>query len=187
MTRHAIIALIGLSLAAPLSAQTVASEPVLDAVQVELRDELYRLRDTLTLVEAATARIARDLKTSSDQVLRSRARIVSDRCQAAAATVGPTRTLVTARARPEPDPRKSRVKLTTALDTLELKLQQCTTEFAGLATPARSQELRDYGVGRGDRLREAVRAIDVALSLYYTTAIGTRYLPRGGRSGGIVP
>ena len=175
MTRYASIALIGLSLAAPLTAQAVVSEPVLDSVQVELRDHLYRMRDTLTLVEGATARIARDLKTSSDQVLRSRARTVSDRCKVAAG------------ARPEPDPRKSRARLTSALDTLEIKLTQCTTEFAGLATPARSQELRDYGVGRGDRLREAVRVVDAALSLYFATAIGTRYMPRGGRSGALVP
>lgn len=187
MIRYATIALFGLSLAAPLTAQTVVSEPVLDAVQVELRDELYRLRDTLTLVEGATARIARDLKTSSDQVLRSRARSVSDRCQAAAATVGPARTLVTERARPEPDPRKSRVQLTTALDTLELKLKQCTTEFSGLATPARSQELRDYGVGRGTRVREAVRAFDVALGLYFANALGIRYMPKAGRGTGPVP
>src|SRR5690606_15341894 len=96
--RYAPLVLFGLSVAAPLSAQVVASEPVLDTVQIELRDELYRLRDTLTLVEAATARIARDLKTSSDQVLRSRARSVSERCQAAAGTVGPARALVTERA-----------------------------------------------------------------------------------------
>lgn len=187
MIRYATLVLFGLSVAAPLSAQVVASEPVLDTVQIELRDELYRLRDTLTLVEAATARIARDLKTSSDQVLRSRARSVSERCQAAAGTVGPARALVTERARPEPDPRKSRVQLTRTLDTLEIKLRQCSTEFAGLATPARSQELRDYGVGRGDRLREVVRAVDRALSLYFATAIGTRYMPRGGRSGALVP
>lgn len=187
MTRYASIALIGLSLAAPLTAQAVVSEPVLDSVQVELRDHLYRMRDTLTLVEGATARIARDLKTSSDQVLRSRARTVSDRCKVAAGAIPPARTLVAERARPEPDPRKSRARLTSALDTLEIKLTQCTTEFAGLATPARSQELRDYGVGRGDRLREAVRVVDAALSLYFATAIGTRYMPRGGRSGALVP
>lgn len=187
MNRYATLALLGLALATPLTAQTVVSEPVLDAVQVELRDELYRLRDTLTLVESATARIARDLKTSSDQVLRSRARSVSDRCQAAAATVGPARTLVTERARPEPDPRKSRAQLTTALDTLELKLTQCTTEFAGLATPARSQELRDYGVGRGTRVREAVRAFDVALGLYFANALVIRYMPKAGRGTGPVP
>ncbi len=187
MIRYATMALLAICCNTSLAAQAVATEPVLDSVQVELRDQLYRLRDSLTLVEGATARIARDLKSSSDQVLRSRARTVSDRCKVAAEAIPPARTLVAERARPEPDPRKSRARLTGALDALEVKLTQCTVEFAGLATPTRSQELRDYGVGRGDRVREAVREVDEALNLYFSTAVGTRYMPRGGRRGTLIP
>lgn len=186
MTRTTSLAIFAICLATPLAAQTVVTEPVLDPVQVELRDELYRLRDTLTLVEGATAIIARDLRSGSDQLLRSRARTVSERCKVAASIVPPARVLVTERARPTPDPRKSRAQLTSALEELEGKLTQCTTEFAGLATPDRSQELRDYGVGRGAKLREAVRAFDIALGLYFANAIGTRYMPKVGRSTAII-
>lgn len=187
MTRTARLAFFAIWFATPLGAQTVVTAPVLDSVQIELRDELYRLRDTLTLVEGATAVIARDLRSSSDQVLRSRARTVSERCKVAASVVPTARVLVTERARPMPDPRKSRAQLTSALEELEVKLTHCTTEFAGLATPDRSQELRDYGVGRGAKLREAVRVLDLALGLYFPNAIGTRYMPKAGRSGGILP
>jgi hypothetical protein len=181
------MAIFAVCLATPLGAQTVVTEPVLDPVQVELRDELYRLRDTLTLVEGATALIARDLRSSSDQLLRSRAKAVSERCMVAASVVPPARVLVTERARPMPDVRKSRAHLISALEELEVKLTQCTTEFAGLATPDRSQELRDYGIGRGAKLREAVRAFDTALGLYFANAIGTRYMPKAGRSAGLIP
>lgn len=187
MTRTASLACFAICLATPLTAQTVVTEPVLDPVQIELRDELYRLRDTLTLVEGATAVIARDIGSSSDQVLRSRARTVSERCKVAASVVPPARILVTERARPMPDPRKHRAQLTSALEELEVKLTECTTEFAGLATPDRSKELRDYGIGRGAKLREAVRAFDLALGIYFPSAIGTRYMPKAGRTGGVIP
>ena len=118
MTRTASLAIFAICLATPLAAQTVVTEAVLDPVQIELRDELYRLRDTLTLVEAATAVIARDLRSSSDQVLRSRARTVSERCKVAATVVPPARVLVTERARPMPDVRKTRAQSISALEEL---------------------------------------------------------------------
>ncbi len=168
----------------PLAGQAVLDDPELDPVQTELRDALYRLRDSLTLVDAATARIARDIRTTSDQVLSSRARVVAERCAAAAGIVPATRDLVTQRKLPAPDPRKIREQLEQGLTTLERELRRCHDEFTGLATRARAQELRDYGIGRGERVRRTVLQYQVHPATYFPAVIGIRYRPSTSQQSG---
>jgi hypothetical protein len=171
-----------------LSAQAVLDDPKLDSAQTVLRDALYRLRDTLTQVDAATARIARDIGTTSDQVLRSRAGVLSARCAAAAGSIPTTRAILEQRALPSPDPRKVRAQLDQALVELESQMSRCQTEFTGLAGKSRAAELRDYGVGRGERVRLAVRRIQPFMADYFASALGIRYLPNTrGMAGAVLP
>lgn len=170
--------------AAPLAGQAVLDDPVLDSVQTEVRDALYRLRDTLTTVDAATSRIARDIRSASDQVLRSRARVVAERCAAAAGTLPPIRELVGASNLPAHDRLKLRPRLVTALSTLEGQLTQCATEFTGLTAPAKAEELRGYGIGKGERLQARIREYQLSVVAYFKEALGIRYLPNSGATAG---
>lgn len=176
-----LLPLVALS-ARPVAAQAVLDDPKLDSIQLVVRDALYRLRDSLTLVDAATARIQRDLRTTSDEVLRTRARNVATRCAATAATIPETREAVRAHPMPQPDPRGVLGQLDRALTELEGRMNACRTDFEGLATPDKAAELRDYGVGRGAKVRGASHQYQPAVVTYFKVALGVRYMPamRGG-------
>lgn len=176
--RLLILALACTALPGRLAGQAVLDDPTLDSVQVVLRDAVYRLRDTLTLVDAATARIARDLRTTSDPVLRSRARAVAERCAAAVKMIPVTRTTIANNPRPLSDPRRAREQMDRALLTLEGELKGCVTEFERLSGRGQESELRGYGIGRGEKVRTAVRALQPAAESYFGAALGVRYRPR---------
>lgn len=186
-TRWLMVALLGAAWTAALSAQTVVEEPVLDSVQLQVRDAFYRMRDTLTLVDAAASRMARDLPTTSDQVLRSRARLLAERCQATANLVPATRAELAAGARPTRDPLKLRDQLDQALGELATQMTACVTEFHGLAVPAKAEELRGYGVGRAGKVQGAIRRYEPKVSRYFQPALGIRYMPRTAMAGAPLP
>ena len=162
--------------AMPLRAQMVVQpEPKLDSTQIVLRDILYRLRDSLQFVEAASARFARDRDMSSDAVLSSRALTMAERCEAVVRITGEVKEVVAGSARPDPDPRGDRPRYLGALETLRRRMQECNAEFTRLAKPQVAQELRDYGIGKGNRVQESVRAYHPEISRYFLASTGRRY------------
>lgn len=164
--------------AAPASAQMVVTpEPKLDSTQALISEALYHLRDSLQFVEAASARLARDRSATSDAVLRSRALTMAERCEAAVRVSDAAREVVVRSARPEPDRRSDLPKYLQALDTLRKRLVDCQGEFTRLARPEFAEELRGYGIGRGERVQEAIRAYDPAIKQYFTAATGRSYWP----------
>ncbi|MEO8634613.1 MAG: hypothetical protein ABI587_04965 [Gemmatimonadales bacterium] len=162
--------------ASPLGAQTViAPPPRLDSTQTAVRDALYRLRDSLQLVDAASASIARDRAMSSDALLRSRASRLMTRCAAAARVVAPTRSVITSAGLPAQDPKLKRAVLLRSLDSLEVGLQSCVTVFERLKSPANAEELRGYGIGRGEKVQSYIRRHDKAVGPYFEAVTGVRY------------
>lgn len=160
----------------PLRGQTVvAPPPKLDSTQIAVRDALYRLRDSLQLVDAASARIARDRVLSSDALLRSRASLLSTRCASAARTLAPTRSVITSAGLPQADPSALRAALLRSLDSLQVGLDTCTSEFQRLQAPKQAEELRDYGIGRGKRVQLYIRRHDAAVGPYFEVVTGSRY------------
>ncbi len=161
-----------------LSAQMVVQpEAKLNEAQMVVRTSLYRLRDSLQLVEAASARIARDLATSSDAALRSRATIMARRCAAALSQTDSTRGVVSRGALPDPDPKGLRLTLDKALDTLRIQLQACVGQFNSLSDPAKSEELRGYGIGRGKQVQVAIQKYRPTASQYFRAAFDQQYWP----------
>lgn len=161
-----------------LSAQMVVQpEAKLNETQTAVRASLYRLRDSLQLVEAASARIARDLAKSSDAVLRSRAHVMASRCQAAVVQTDSTREAVSLGALPSPDPRGTRAQLDKALGALRVKLEECVGQFNGLTTPEKAEELRGYGIGKGQRVQDAIQGYRPTASLYFRAAFNQQYFP----------
>lgn len=164
--------------AVPLAAQTVVQpDRKLTEQETVVRTSLYRLRDSLNAVEAASARIARDLQTASDAALRSRARVMATRCQAATAQLDSSRAIVNRGAVPTPDPRQRRSALDKALGQLRTTLVDCGTEFTGLTAPEKAQELRGYGIGRGEKVQTAIRAYRPVASDYFRAAFDQQYWP----------
>jgi hypothetical protein len=167
-----------------LAAQTVVQpEAELTPAQTAVRSSLYQLRDTLLLVEAASARIARDLGTASDPALRSRARVMVDRCHAAIAQGDSARAVVAREGLPSPDPKGVRKELDRALEVLQGHLRTCATQFAELSDPAKAEELRGYGIGRGERVQKAIRDYRPTASRYFRLALGQQYWPNTAGAG----
>ncbi len=164
--------------ASPLSAQTVYQAPSqkVDEAHAKVRDALVALRDTLTLVDAAVARMQRDLAASSDAVVLARGRTLQDRCHRAALTVIGTQSTATAAGLPSPDPKKRLVQMRVALDSLHTALTKCESEFDAMSVPAKAEELRGYGVSRAQKAQSAVRRYENALQSYLG-AIGVRLPP----------
>jgi hypothetical protein len=148
-----------------------------------VRTSLYQLRDTLLLVEAASARIARDLNGASDAALRSRARVMAQRCQAALIQVDSTRTVVTLGALPEPDPQKVRPTLERALADLRTQLESCISDFNSLTDPAKAEELRGYGIGKGRKVQTAIQNYRPPASRYFRFAFNQQYWPSTSGAG----
>lgn len=162
----------------PLSAQTVVQpEPKLTEAQLAVRNSLYQLRDSLQLVEAASARIARDLQTASDASLRSRARALADRCQSATTQLDSTRSVVQRGRLPDPDPTKVLPELDRAMDVLRGQLVDCTSQFSTLTAPEKAEELRGYGIGRGQRVQTAIQSYRPAAAKYFRTTFQQLYWP----------
>jgi hypothetical protein len=163
--------------AAPLVAQQVVKKPVFDSVQASLRTTLYALRDSLQLVDAASARLVRDRAHASDALLGSRARSIAGRCAAAGKMAVVARGAVVQSGRPAPDKHGALLKLDRALTELTTQMEACNTEFEALATAEKAEELRDYGVGRGAKAQQAIRRYEPSVRLYFDEAIGDRYFP----------
>jgi hypothetical protein len=155
----------------------VQPEAKLNDAQMMVRTSLYQLRDSLQLVEAASARIARDLRSASDAALRSRARVMADRCQAAAIQTDSTRSVLSRQALPEPDPNGVRLPMVKALDSLQVHLKACVGQFTSLSEPAKAEELRGYGIGRGRRVQEAIQSYRPIASRYFRSAFSQQYWP----------
>lgn len=172
---------------ATLQAQTVvAPPPKLDSTQTAVRDALYRLRDSLQLVDAAASRLARDRSMSSDALLRSRAFHLSTRCSAASSALAPTRLVITSSGLPATDPKAYRPTALRSLDSLEAGLKYCSTEFKRLLATELGAELRDYGIGRGERVQRYIRKHDVAISPYFEAVTGGRYEASRRGAGAVV-
>jgi hypothetical protein len=170
----------------PAAAQVVVEpEAKLTPAQTTVRAALYQLRDTLLPVEAASARIARDLSTASDPALRSRARLMVQRCRAATVQTDSARRVVAREALPNPDPLGARAALDRALGELRGQLQQCTAQFTELSDPAKAEELRGYGIGRGQRVQNAIGSYRPTASQYFRVAFSQQYWPNMVGAGAI--
>lgn len=164
--------------AGSVAAQTVVQpEKKLEPEAQLVSDAVYRLRDSLLRVEAAGARIARDRAQASDASLRSRAKLLADRCRLAAATSDSTRAAIARGGFPSPDPKAQLPRMEKATTQLKEKLTWCDTEFSRLSEPAQAAELRGYGIGRAAQVSAAIQAYSAEIVLYLDVGLGVRYKP----------
>ena len=74
----------------------------------KIHGTLVTLRDSLLVVQTAGGRLERDLRSSSDAVLRSRARSISAACASSSRAAASAQQTVTASPEPAKDPKKTR-------------------------------------------------------------------------------
>ena len=178
MISRNLLLLVALALSpCSLNAQQVIKKPVFDSVQTAVRKSLYTLRDSLQLVDAATSRLVRDREHASNALLRARARSIAGRCTASARMAAESREVVIQAGRPMPDKRGALPRLDRALVELKDQMERCTTEFQALTAPEKFAELRDYGIGRGAKVQDAIRRYEPSVQLYFDQAVGERYFP----------
>ena len=161
-----------------LQAQMVVTpDPKLTSEQAVVSDALYRLRDTLLVIESATARFGRDRMGASDQALQSRARVIAGRCRAATPLTESVHKIVATSGIPAGDLLGARARLEKSMLELHGKLEWCSAEFDRLAGPPSARELRDYGIGRGKQVDVATQDYVVRMQAFLHAGLGARYKP----------
>ena len=146
MKRFLLAALAAPLLAASLHAQQVIAPNTpapLTGERALIHSSLVMLRDSLLLVQTAGGRLERDLRSSSDAVLRSRARPSSDLLLPAMAA-----------------------GLLASLKELRGALDKCETDFTEFMQPDRAADLRGYGVSRSSKTNEAIQHYGTPLQQY---------------------
>lgn len=177
--RHLIICAMLAGTAAPLAAQTAVARPTdLSVEQISVRDAYLVIRDTLHAVGAGGARLIRDKNGSSDAVLSSRARIISQDCSAAFGMLDSTRAGMMVIESEDPRVAERRSNLSEAFTRLTAGLEECESGFARLAEPANIEELRGYGFGRAEAIREIIHHFN-KMSTEYLLILGVEVRPIG--------
>ena len=163
----------------PGTAQTVMRpDPPLDSVRAGLRDALLVLRDSLTTIDAAAARLQRDYRLASGPALLSRARVMREACAGSIRAVPPTRDAVLGTPIREPHRLKQRSELVREMDRLQKALARCEGEFAAMSRPGEAETVRGYANARAARIQSALRRYDAVLR-GFLGAMGIKVTPPG--------
>jgi hypothetical protein len=156
-------------LAAPLQAQQVIAPNTrapLTGERAQIHGSLVALRDSLLLVQSAGGRLERDLRSSSDAVLRSRARSMTSACASSSRAAITAQDIVATSSVPAKDPRGTRAGLLSSLRELRDALDKCQSDFTEFIKPDRTADLRGYGVSRSTKTNEAIQHYSTPLQLY---------------------
>jgi hypothetical protein len=134
--------------------------------KAKIHTALVTLRDSLLAVQTAGGRLERDLRSSSDAVLRSRARTISAACASSSRAAASAQQTISASPEPAKDPKKTRQALLASLKDLRASLDKCTTDFTSYIDPAQAEDLRGYGVSRSSKTDDAIQRYGVPLQSY---------------------
>lgn len=134
--------------------------------KTKIHTALVTLRDSLLAVQSAGGRLERDLRSSSDAVLRSRARTISAACASSSRTADSTQQTISASPEPAKDPKKTRQALLASLKDLRGSLDKCTADFTSYIDPANAEDLRGYGVSRSSKTDDAIQRYGASLQQY---------------------
>jgi len=121
-----------------------------------MRDDYLVFRDTLRAIDAASARLNRDIRTASGALLLSRTRAVRTACSNALRGVDSARRDLLESPYAVRSPLRARNDVSKTQSELRLALSQCVAEFEQYADPARASAIRDTGT------RSASDAVTVA-------------------------
>jgi hypothetical protein len=137
-----------------------------DSARAALRDVLLVLRDSLSTIDAAAARLQRDFRQTSGASLLSRARMMHDACARSVRTVAPTK----------------EAELVNALNRLRGVLSRCEADFAAMSRPGEAETVRGYSYARSEVVQGALRRYEETLREFFA-ALGIWVSPAGSSPG----
>ena len=136
----------------------VRPEQPLSPEQIVVRDGYLLLRDSLHAIDAATARLQRDMRSTSDITLAERAKAVRDACTRSSRTLPAAKEAVLSMVARVPAGRAATLRR--KFDSLATTLAGCTSEFGGWTTPDKGGAIRGYGVNRALAVQAVLRDYD---------------------------
>lgn len=168
MNRHSFLAAALLVMASVAQAQVIQpnTRAPLTGDRARIHGALVVLRDSLLAVTAAGGRLERDMQTSSDAVLRSRARAIGVACGSSARTTLTAQQAIATSPEPAKDPRQTRVGVLSALKELRGALEKCDADFGEFLKPDHAEQLRGYSVSRSVQTNAAIRRYGTPLHQY---------------------
>jgi hypothetical protein len=159
-------------------ARVIQPEAPLDSARANLRDAVVVLRDSLITVDAAAARLQRDIRQTSAASLLSRARVMHDACVRSARAIPSTRETLLAARLSVPLRIKRRRELVNALDRLRGVLGRCEVDFAAMSQPGQGETVRGYAYARSQVVQGALQKYEQSLRPFLT-AMGIYIAPAG--------
>jgi hypothetical protein len=166
----------------PLLAQTVIRpDPPLDPTRAAVKDALLALRDSLTTIDGAAARLQRDFRQASGPSLLSRARVMEQACARSVRTIPMTRTVLLDAQLTQPRRVAGRRELLGSMDQLKGTLIHCQQEFAKMSAPGQAETVRGYANDRAARVQSSLRKYEASLRNFFGV-MGIKFTPIGATS-----
>lgn len=135
----------------------------LTPVQLQARNAVSVLRDSVAAAGGALAALGADAQKTSPQVLESRASTIVTRCASAERQRTASMQQLTAAALTEPNELKARKDMLGEMGKLKKPLDDCTRTYTPLAKPGKGQEVRDYGPSRAKPILKGFQQFDQSL------------------------
>ena len=143
-----------------------------------MRDHYLVFRDTLRVIDAASSRLTRDIRTASGALLLSRNRAVRTACASALRSVEAVRQNLVGSPAAGRAPQPGRAEVDRSLGELGPALSRCATEFDKYSDPAGSNAVRDAGTRSASDAVLAGKKFERAAEAYLSS-LGITVRPYG--------
>ncbi len=135
----------------------------LTPVQLQARNSVSTLRDSVAAAGGALSHLAADVQTTSLSVLESRASTIVDRCGAAERQRVASEKQLSTAPLAAPGEIKAQKDMLKEMGKLKKSLDLCTKTYTPMAQPGKGQEVRDYGPSRAKPIMKGLQAFDQSL------------------------
>ena len=148
----------------------------LTPVQLQARNAVSTLRDSVAAAGGALSRLGADGSTTSLQVLESRASTIVDRCDAAERQRLASHKQLSSAPLTASGELKAQKDMLKEMDKLKKSIDQCTKTYTPLAQRGKGQEVRDYGASRAKPILKGFQEFDQSLKPF-SKAMNIQFRP----------
>ena len=148
----------------------------LTPVQLQARNAVSTLRDSVAAAGGALSRLGADVPTTSLQVLESRANTIVDRCGAAERQRLVSQKQLSSAPLTAEGEIKAQKDMLKQMDKLKKSLDLCTKTYSPLAAAGKGQEVRDYGASRAKPILKGMQEFDQSLKPF-SKAMNIQFRP----------
>ena len=148
----------------------------LTPVQLQARNAVSTLRDSVAAAGGALSRLAADVQTTSLEVLESRASTIVDRCGAAERQRVASEEQLSTAPLTAPGEIKAQKDMLKEMGKLKKSLDLCSKTYTPLAQQGKGQEVRDYGPSRARPIMKGLQEFDQSLKPF-SKAMNIQFRP----------